>query len=114
MDFSELRTKYIGLMYQGLLDFNLHATDQPMIFLNVGQEPVLPLELLEDMSDQRLKDLLKKLSTEKATSAISSEGGEGEEEEANVGDDASEEAQPDAIEEEEITEDEPELDEQDK
>ena len=75
---------------------------------------MLPLKLLEDMSDQRLKDLLKKLSTEKATSAIPSEGGEGEEEEATVGDDAAEEAQSDAIEEEEITEDEPELDAQDE
>ena len=66
VDFSELRTEYIGLMYQGLLDFNLHATDQPMIFLNLGQEPVLPLEMLEEMPDQHLKDLLKKLSTEKS------------------------------------------------
>ena len=65
VDFSELRTEYIGLMYQGLLDFNLHATDQPMIFLNLGQEPVLPLKRLEEMPDQHLKDLLKKLSTEK-------------------------------------------------
>ena len=45
--FSELHTEYIGLMYQGLLDFNLHATDQPMIFLNLGQEPVLHKEPLE-------------------------------------------------------------------
>ena len=66
VDFSELRTEYIGLMYQGLLDFNLHATDQPMLFLNLGQEPVLPLKMLEEMPDQHLKDLLKKLSTEKS------------------------------------------------
>ena len=66
VDFSELRTEYIGLMYQGLLDFNLHATDQPMIFLNLGQEPVLPLKMLEEMPDQHLKDLLKKLGTEKS------------------------------------------------
>ena len=45
----------------------------------------------------------------KAAGAIPSEGGEGEEEEATAGDGAAEEAQPDAIEEEEITEDEPEL-----
>jgi len=66
VDFSELRTEYIGLMYQGLLDYNLHATEQPMIFLNLGQEPVLPLKMLEEMPDQHLKDLLKKLSTEKS------------------------------------------------
>ena len=37
-----------------------------MIFLNLGQEPVLPLKMLEEMPDQHLKDLLKKLSTEKS------------------------------------------------
>ncbi len=78
VDFSELRTEYIGLMYQGLLDFNVHATDQPMIFLNLGQEPVLPLALLEGMSDQHLKDLLKKLSIEKSSGPAVSEGEEGE------------------------------------
>jgi hypothetical protein len=67
VDFSELRTEYIGLMYQGLLDFNLHTADQPMIFLNLGQEPVLPLQMLEEMPDQHLKDLLKKLSSEKSS-----------------------------------------------
>jgi hypothetical protein len=83
VDFSELRTEYIGLMYQGLLDFNLHsATDQPMIFLNLGQEPVLPLTLLEEMPDQHLKDLLKKLSTEKSQSLVAEEG-EGSDEEGN-------------------------------
>jgi hypothetical protein len=68
----------IGLMHQGLLDFNVHATDQPMIFLNLGQEPVLPLALLEGMSDQHLKDLLKKLSIEKSSGPPASEGEEGE------------------------------------
>jgi len=73
VDFSELRTEYIGLMYQGLLDFNLYRAAQPMIFLNLGQEPVLPLALLEQMDNQHLKDLLKKLSTEKAKGPVASE-----------------------------------------
>lgn len=79
VDFSELRTEYIGLMYQGLLDFNLHATDQPMLFLNLGQEPVLPLTMLEEMPDQHLKDLLKKLSTEKSAGPAVAEEESGEE-----------------------------------
>ena len=79
VDFSELRTEYIGLMYQGLLDFNLHTTDQPMIFLNLGQEPVLPLKMLEEMPDQHLKDLLKKLSTEKGADPAVTEGESAEE-----------------------------------
>ena len=79
VDFSELRTEYIGPMHQGLLDFNLHKTNQPMIFLNIGQEPVLPLNQLEEMPDAKLKDLLKKLSTEKGTSSVTTdEEGEAE------------------------------------
>lgn len=73
VDFGELRTEYIGLMYQGLLDFNLHAANEPMIFLNLGQEPILPLKTLEGMSDQHLKELLKKLSEEKSTGPVVSE-----------------------------------------
>src|SRR6266496_1501854 len=95
VDFSELRTEYIGLMYQGLLDFNLHATDQPMLFLNLGQEPVLPLKMLEEMPDQHLKDLLKKLSTEKSSSPATEESAGNEE-----GEDA--ELAADALESEEI------------
>ncbi len=81
VDFSELRTKYIGLMYQGLLDFNLHTTNQPMIFLNLGQEPVLPLKLLEEMPEAHLKDLLKKLRSEKGTTSLTTEDEVGAEEE---------------------------------
>src|SRR5579884_3752576 len=79
VDFSELRTEYIGLMYQGLLDFNLHKTDESMIFLNLGQEPVLPLNLLEKMDDQQLRDLLKKLRVEKSAGPVAAEGEESEE-----------------------------------
>lgn len=82
VDFSELRTEYIGLMYQGLLDFNLHAADQAMIFLNIGQEPVLPLKMLEEMSDQHLKDLLKKLSAEKSSGPTTEENEEADAEAA--------------------------------
>jgi hypothetical protein len=91
VDFSELRTEYIGLMYQGLLDYNLYRAAAPMIFLNLGQEPVLPLELLEKMDDRHLKDLLKKLSSEKGRGPVSSEdeadtdeNGEGSEQEDTV------------------------------
>jgi hypothetical protein len=73
VDFGELRTEYIGLMYQGLLDFSLHSTNEPMIFLNLGQEPILPLKTLEGMPDQRLKELLKKLGSEQSSSPVVSE-----------------------------------------
>lgn len=53
VDFTDLRTEYIGIMYEGLLDYELKATDQTMVFLNIGQQPILPLEVLENMPDAR-------------------------------------------------------------
>lgn len=97
VDFSELRTEYIGLMYQGLLDFNLYQAQEPMIFLGLGQEPILPLNLLEGMKDASLKELLKKLSGEKTSTPTGSEGeGEdaGEEEEKAVEEPQAEEKEP--------------------
>jgi hypothetical protein len=103
VDFSELRTEYIGLMYQGLLDFSLHTADEPMIFLNLGQEPILPLKTLEGMSDQHLKELLKKLRVEKAESrlAMEDESEETDEEDASEEDAGEEIAEPSAAESEE-------------
>ncbi len=107
VDFSELRTEYIGLMYQGLLDFNLRATNQPMIFLNLGQEPVLPLELLEEMPEARLKDLLKKLSSEKGTASLATEDeASAEENEGSAEEGQAEMEEEEAVEDEESEEDE--------
>jgi hypothetical protein len=85
VDFAELRTEYIGLMYQGLLDFNLHAANEPMVFLDLGQEPILPLATLEGMQDQSLKDLLKKLSAEKSSGPKVSEEEQEEDTEQETG-----------------------------
>jgi hypothetical protein len=113
VDFSELRTEYIGLMYQGLLDFSLHTADEPMIFLNLGQEPILPLKTLEGMSDKHLKELLKKLRVEKGESHLAVE----DESEETAGEDMPEEepeeesaeAPSDEIEDEEPADEEDEL-----
>lgn len=107
VDFGELRTEYIGLMYQGLLDFSLHNTNEPMLILRLGREPLLPLTTLENMSDQRLKELLVKLSKEKSTGPTLSEDEEQEED-----NDASseEEEQDDAELSTEVSEDDEELD----
>lgn len=62
VDFSDLRTEYIGIMYQGLLDYELRRVgEEPMVMLGIGSEPVLPLSLLESLDDRNLKDLIKKL-----------------------------------------------------
>ena len=73
VDYTDLRTEFIGLIYEGLLDYRLKRTDEqigPQVFLNLGREPVLPLARLEDMlaNDKKgLKDLLTTLRKEKVT-----------------------------------------------
>ena len=63
VDFSCLDSEYIGILYEGLLDFELHqaAEDEPVIFLGVGHQPALPLNVLESMEDRDIKNLLEKL-----------------------------------------------------
>ncbi len=82
VDFSDLKTEFIGMMYEGLLDFELRSADEPLVILNLGQEPILPLNLLESKSDKELKDLIEKLSKEKAKGPVSAdeEADEGENE----------------------------------
>lgn len=79
VDYTDLRTEFIGLIYEGLLDYRLKRTDEqtgPQVFLNLGREPVLPLARLRDMlaSDPKgLKDLLTTLRKEKVTASVASE-----------------------------------------
>ena len=56
VDFSDLSTQYIGILYEGLLDFELrHApADDAIVFVNIGDQPALPLSRLEGMSDEEL------------------------------------------------------------
>ena len=45
VDFSDLSTEYIGVLYEGLLDYELKTApkDDPVVFLSVGDQPALPL-----------------------------------------------------------------------
>lgn len=63
VDFSDLSSEYIGILYEGLLDFELKTAPagDPVIFLAVGNQPVLPLSRLEAMDDKALADLLEKM-----------------------------------------------------
>jgi hypothetical protein len=87
VDYTQLRTEFIGLIYQGLLDYRLKRADEgeaPLVFLNLGREPVLPLVRLENMLRQDrkgLKDLLTQLRKEQLTPSASSEEEEEEAEE---------------------------------
>ena len=70
VDFSELRTKIYRPDVPGLarLQFATRHGAEPIDLSQCrDRSQMLPrFELLEDMSDQRLKDLLKKLSAEKS------------------------------------------------
>lgn len=85
VDFSDLRTEYIGMMYEGLLDYRLRevtAEEEAVVFLSLGDQPALPLSLLKRMGDAQLKDLLKGIGKpEKGSDSEDeedSEEGEGE------------------------------------
>jgi hypothetical protein len=63
VDFSDLSSEYIGILYEGLLDFELKTapSGDPVIFLAVGNQPALPLSRLETMDDRALSALLEKM-----------------------------------------------------
>lgn len=63
VDFSTLSSEYIGILYEGLLDFELKqaADNDPVIFLAVGNQPALTLSQLEAMDDKAIKQLFEAL-----------------------------------------------------
>ncbi len=63
VDFSDLSSEYIGVLYEGLLDYELKAApaDDPVVFLSVGDQAALPLGRLEKMDDRALKALFESL-----------------------------------------------------
>ncbi len=104
VDFSRLDSEYIGILYEGLLDFELRTApiDNPIIFLAVGNQPALPLATLEGMDDKAIKNLLEKF---KDTSSDSEDGDEkGADEESEATDEEAAEPEADEAAEEEIEE----------
>ena len=63
VDFSDLSSEYIGILYEGLLDYELKTAPRgdPVIFLSVGDQPALPLSRLEAMEDRALKTWFERL-----------------------------------------------------
>ena len=88
VDFSDLSSEYIGILYEGLLDFELRqaAPDNPMVFLNLGNQPVLPLSRLEEMDDQTLESLLEKLKKQAKAPKGEAEGEAEEVDEEEIAD----------------------------
>lgn len=81
IDFSDLSSEYIGILYEGLLDFELRTAPvgEPIVFLAVGNEPALPMSRLEAMDEKVLKSLFEKLQK---ADAPGTDGEEGDEEAA--------------------------------
>jgi hypothetical protein len=90
VDFSDLSSEYIGILYEGLLDFELKTAPpgDPVIFLAVGNQPALPLSRLEEMDDKVLKDLLEQMKDTSSSDDADSESEEDAEEEADESEDA--------------------------
>lgn len=77
VDFSSLSSEYIGILYEGLLDFELKqaALDDPVIFLAVGNEPALTLSQLERMDDLGIKQLFEALKKKDKSATGEEDGG---------------------------------------
>ena len=65
VDFSDLSSEYLGILYEGLLDYELKTapSNDPVVFLSVGDQPALPLSRLDAMDDAALKALFESLKT---------------------------------------------------
>jgi hypothetical protein len=64
VDFSDLRTEYIGIMYEGFLDYFprlVHEEDGAYVELNGKGFHAYPLSRLEGMNDAQLRDFIKKV-----------------------------------------------------
>lgn len=105
VDFTELTSEYIGILYEGLLDYELHrVSEEPVLFLNLGSQPALPLDRLESMDDKAIKALLASLKEKSSSSKDTEEEVEEEveEEETDEADDTNDSVDK---EEEEVQED---------
>jgi len=92
VDFSDLRTEYIGIVYEGLIDYELRRApaDDPIVFLGVGRQPALPLSRLRGLGPTELKNLLAAFKKEATKAADTSD---------DAGDEVEEDADGDEIEE---------------
>lgn len=82
VDFSDLSSEYIGILYEGLLSYELWRVEDndPVIFLALGDEPALPLSRLEAMDDKAVASLVEKAKKKSTlTSSGDEDGGEEEE-----------------------------------
>jgi hypothetical protein len=83
VDFGDLSSEYIGILYEGLLDYELRQApkDDPILFLALGDEPALPLARLEGMDDAALASLVEKMGAKAAAEHGGGEEGDEEDDE---------------------------------
>lgn len=91
VDFSDLSSEYLGILYEGLLDYELRPAAEPMVFLALGDEPLLPLSRLEAMTDDAIQPLVEKLK-KKAKAVADAEEEEELEDDEEEAEDAGDEA----------------------
>jgi len=95
VDFSELSAEYIGMMYEGLLDYQVRQVspeEEAIVILKLGKQPALPITRLESLEEKELKELIQKLNKEKTTQVIrEDESGENDEEEPEEAEEEEEE-----------------------
>jgi hypothetical protein len=108
VNFADLSTEYIGMLYEGLLGYELRRVsddDEAIIFLNLGDQPALPLKRLEEMNDKTLENLVDKFKKKVAAVAVSEDEGEDAEEEQDDAEAAGEEGAEETVEaDEEVAE----------
>lgn len=106
VDFSDLRTEYIGIVYEGLLDYELRRApeDDPIVFLNVGRQPALPLSRLEALSAADRKKLLETFKKDVGPASGDGDVEEPEESEESVGESEAEEPDEDLAAAEDVAE----------
>ena len=106
IDFSDISTEYIGILYEGLLDFQLRRAEAPILFLNIGDQPALPFSELDRMEPEALAKLFEKFKVvdKKSGDGEEDDSDDADEDEAVETEEAETEAEPDAepIEPEEI------------
>lgn len=94
VDFYGLGTEYIGILYEGLLDYELRRRDDDAtVVLNLGDCPTLPLEALRQLSADRLSGFFERFQSTAAKADDADEEAE-EQEEAEAEPDQKTEEQP--------------------
>ena len=94
VDFLTLSSEYVGMLYEGLLDFELRRAlgDDPVIFLNLGDQPALPLSRLEALDDRAIATLMEKFKEKRKPTLGNKSDADGEENSEEDG--AEEDAEP--------------------